>query len=152
MADDDRAGSVVAGQRDPRRFADQGGGGVSAAAGRHPVPQIVQKEIAPDYLWNAKSSDLQSVVIENILKELAAENENAAREGKRPFKFVGVRAAQKHTQYEGPPSRAAHRSPPALVLCELQQNVGAGLANACTCHWDSSTDGGVHHPAGDASS
>ncbi|EOD13740.1 hypothetical protein EMIHUDRAFT_124419 [Emiliania huxleyi CCMP1516] len=79
------------------------------------VERIVQKEIAPDYLWNAKSSDLQSVVIENILKELAAENENAAREGKRPFKFV--------------------------VLCELQQNVGAGLANACTCHWDSSTDG-----------
>ena len=83
-----------------------------AAAGRHPVPQIVQKEIAPDYLWNAKSSDLQSVVIENILKELAAENENAAREGKRPFKFVGVRAAQKHTQY-------MKVLPPALLTAPL---------------------------------
>jgi len=72
----------------------------------------VQKEIAPDYLWNAKSSDLQSVVIENILKELAAENENAAREGKRPFKFVGVRAAQKHTQY-------MKVLPPALLTAPL---------------------------------
>lgn len=31
--------------------------------------------------------------------------------------------------------------PVLAVLCELQQNSGAGLANACTCYWDNATDG-----------
>jgi len=80
------------------------------------VEKQVASQIVPDLVWNPKLENMQTLIIENILKELNAENE--ARQGPQgPLRFKFV------------------------VLCELQQNSGAGLANACTCYWDNATDG-----------
>ena len=57
--------------------------------------------------------------VENVLKELAVMNDDAAKSNgaTTPFKYA--------------------------VHCTLQQKAGAGLANACTCYWDKALDGCV---------
>jgi len=96
-------------------------------------------------------------MIENILKELNAENESRhGPHGPLRFKFVGAcrqlnarrrRRCAEAALHCGWLLRLRLATDPACasslcaVLCELQQNSGAGLANACTCYWDSSTDG-----------
>eukprot|EP00967_Tisochrysis_lutea_P064710 scaffold83913_cov40-Tisochrysis_lutea.AAC.1 len=53
--------------------------------------QQVASQIVPDLVWNPKLENMQTLIIENILKELNAENE--ARQGPQGplrFKFVGI--------------------------------------------------------------
>jgi hypothetical protein len=122
----------------------------------------VASQIVSDLVWNPKLENMQTVIIENILKELNAENESRqGPQGLLRFKFVGARCDSRAGSCR-PSLRRPALSLPALaaatviprrltfslapccaVLCELQQNSGAGLANACTCYWDNTTDGAL---------
>jgi len=56
-----------------------------------------------------------TTIIENVLKELAVANGEAAKNGKQKFKYI--------------------------VNAQMQQKTGAAMITACAAYWDKATDG-----------
>lgn len=56
-----------------------------------------------------------TTIIENVLKELAVTNGDAAKKGLQKFKYV--------------------------VNCQMQQRTGSAMITACAAYWEKSTDG-----------
>jgi len=84
-----------------------------------PPAQQVASQIAHDLVWNPKLENMQTVIIENILKELNAENESRqGPQGPLRFKFVGARSVSCAGPYAG---RLLHREPSALAALPTPQ-------------------------------
>ena len=64
---------------------------------------------------HAKVPIWSSTIIENVLKELAVINDEAAKKNLQKFKYI--------------------------VNCQMQQRTGSAMITACACYWDKTTDG-----------
>ena len=106
-----------------------------------------------------------TTIIENVLKELAVANGEAAKVGKQKFKYIGTWAARLSSPLPRwrPPARSCPRSlsrrivvrpPPRrpelcrdrcatalAVNAQMQQKTGAAMITACAAYWDKATDG-----------
>ena len=79
---------------------------------------------------HAKVSIWTSTIIENVLKELAVTNTEAAKKGTQKFKYVGARRSQSDAAAAQQPSRQAAQLP--LQQQHAWQRAAAAAAAAVT--------------------
>ena len=100
---------------------------------------------------HGKVAQWTSIIIENVLKELAVANGENAKKGLQKFKYVGALLPALHVlrrrrawlcprSHRVAADRA--RAPPIrTVTCQMQQRTGAAMITACAGYWDKNTDG-----------
>ena len=80
-----------------------------------PPGQVCNNALLNQAFVHGKVATWTSTIIENVLKELAVQNSEAAKNGTQKFKYV--------------------------VTCQMQQKTGSALITACAQYWDKATDG-----------
>ena len=135
---------------------------LSAGAG---CCQVCNNALLNQGFVHSKVQTWVSAIIENVLKELAVTNGEAAKRGGQKFKYAGKLLPMMSDCPCTAPARAARggrrralaRSWTLLALvlticayrafatnavtCQMQQKTGSAMITACAQYWDKSTDG-----------
>ena len=90
-------------------------GAFDSSAVKAIVAKVCNNCLANQAFAHAKVQTWVSTIVENVLKELAVANDEAAKSQGQKFKYV--------------------------VTAIMQQNVGAALQGANSMYWDRTTDG-----------
>jgi len=90
-------------------------GAFDAAKVKAIVTKVCNNALLNQPFVHGKVPAWTSTIIENVLKELAGDNGEAAKKGLTKFKYV--------------------------VNCFVQQRTGAAMITACAGYWDKTTDG-----------
>ena len=79
------------------------------------IEKVCNTLLAGQAFQHAKVEQWSQLIVENVLKDVAANNDDAAKTVNGKFKYI--------------------------VTCHIQQKTGAALNTSTTCYWDKATDG-----------